>query len=179
MKWLYLLLFVMLFCLPHRADAANAPPEIFYQAGNWQILGTAPHYLDLGLGAFDLIAESDGRTSGAARLELRAGNKLWFIGPAVGVLANTDGGWFGYGGIYADVAYGNLVITPLLAAGGYDEGAGKDLGGDFQFRTVLTFSWQFANRVRLGVQVAHISNAGLDDRNPGEEDVLLTLGLPF
>ena len=179
MKPTYLLLVMLLFCLPYRADANNAPPEVFYQSGNWQILGTGPHYLDLGIGGFDVIEEYHGRASGAARLELRVGHKLWFVGPAVGVLVNTDGGWFGYGGIYGDIVYKNFAITPLLSAGRYKEGNGKDLGSTFQFRTALGLSWQFANRARLGFQLAHISNAGLDDRNPGAEDILLTFGWPF
>jgi len=179
MKGVYWLLILFLLWLPHRAEAANKPPEIFYQKDNWQVLGTGPHYLDLGLGVFDLIGEYGGRASGAACIGLRPGNKLGFIGPAVGWLANTDGGWFGYGGIYADILYKDLIITPLLSAGHYEKGDGKDLGGNFQFRICLGLSWPFANRFRLGLHLAHISNAGIYDRNPGEEELLLTLGWPF
>ena len=179
MKGGYWLLVLCLLCLPCRAEAANKPAETFYQNGNWRILGNGPHYLDLGLGVFDLVGEHGGRASGAANIGLRPGHKLWCIGPAVGWLANTDGGWYGYAGFYADIVYKDLVITPLLTAGRYEVGDGKDLGGKFQFRTCLGFSYQYSNQFRLGLHIAHISNAGIYDRNPGEEEILLTLGWPF
>lgn len=179
MKYAYPLLILCLLCVPPWTCAANIPPETFKQIGNWQFYGKAPHYLDLGIGGFDVFEEYGGQASGAARLELRIGNKLWMVGPAIGLLANTDGGQFGYGGIYADIAYKNLVLTPILSAGVFEEGAGKDLGGSFQFRLALGLSWQFANRSRLGVQMAHTSNARLYNRNPGQEDLLITLSWPF
>lgn len=179
MKRGYWLLVIFLLFFPCRAVAANAPPEIYYQNENWRVLGTGPHYLDIGIGGFDLLEEYGGHSSAAACIGLRFGRKLGFVGPAVGWLANNDGDWFGYGGIYADIMYGNLVITPLLGAGGYSHRDGKDLGGTFQFRLGLQLSWQFANRVRLGLKLGHISNAHLYDGNPGEEELYLTLGWPF
>ncbi|MGE4545228.1 MAG: acyloxyacyl hydrolase [Pedobacter sp.] len=179
MKLFYLMLFLILIGLPYRANAGGVPPTAFYQVGNWQLLGAESHYLDLGLGVFDATENNHGSAVGAARLELRVGKKLGFVGPAVGLLATTDGGWFGYGGLYADIVYKNLVITPMLSMGGYEEGDGKDLGGTLEFRSVLGLSWQFANRARLGLQIAHISNADMHDKNPGAEDFLLTFAWPF
>lgn len=179
MRIVYLLLVLAIVCLPHYAIAGAEAAAVFYQLGDWQLYGDGPGYLDLGIGAFDVTEGSGGQASAAARLEFRFGKKLGFIGPAVGLLANTDGGWFGYGGIYADIVYKSLVITPLLAAGGFEEGCGKDLGGTFQFRSALGLAWQFANGARLGLQAAHISNADLHERNPGEEDFLVTFAWPF
>jgi hypothetical protein len=179
MRIAYLLLVLALAGLPLRAAAGENPQAVFYQLGNWQLYGAGPHYFDLGLGVFDARESSGGQASAAARLELRLGKKLGFVGPAVGLLANTDGGWFGYGGLYADLAYKRLIITPLLSAGAFDEGSGKDLGGTFQFRPALSLAWQFANGARLGLQAAHISNADLHSINPGEEEFLVTLAWPF
>ncbi len=179
MKIAYLLLALVLAALPQTAAATSTPQTVFYELGNWQLNGTGPHYLDLGLGVFDANEGSGGQASAAARLEFRSGRKLGFVGPLVGVLANTDGGWFGYGGIYADIVYKRLVITPLLSAGAFEEGCGKDLGGTFQFRSALGLAWQFANGARLGLQAAHISNADLHEHNPGEEDFLVTFAWPF
>jgi hypothetical protein len=179
MKLFYLLLVLVLISLPYRANAAGVAPEAFYQLGNWQLLGAESHYLDLGLGVFDATENRHGSAAGEARIELRVGQKLGFVGPAVGLLATTDGGWFGYGGLYADIVYKNLVITPMLSMGGYEAGDGKDLGGTLEFRSVLGLSWQFANRARLGLQIAHISNADMHDKNPGAEDFLLTFAWPF
>ncbi len=156
------------------ADAGSQEGD-FYRAGNFKLHGDDPHYLDLGAGAFDI----NGRTSAAGRVELRVGNKIYFLGPVLGILANTDGGVFGYGGVYADLSYQNVILTPLLSVGGYHQGDGKDLGGILEFRSALTLSYQFDNRVRIGLQADHISNADLHDVNPGAESLILAVGLPF
>ncbi|MCZ6720209.1 MAG: acyloxyacyl hydrolase, partial [Proteobacteria bacterium] len=57
-------------------------------------------FLTLGAGGFDI---NDDQTSGEFRLEYRSDYRLWFIKPIVGVLANTDGGAFGYGGFGFDI----------------------------------------------------------------------------
>lgn len=179
MKVFYLMLVLVFVSLPCRANASGVTPTPFYQLGNWQLLGAESHYLDLGLGVFDATENNHGSAAGEARIELRVGQKFGFVGPAIGLLATTDGGWFGYAGLYADIVYKHLVITPMLSVGGYEEGDGKDLGGTLQFRSALGLSWQFANHARLGLQIAHVSNADLHDKNPGAEDFLLTFAWPF
>lgn len=94
-------------------------------------------------------------------------------------MAAGDGGVFGYGGVYADVAYGPMLVTPLFGIGGYSRGDSKDLGGVFQFRGALGTAYEFGNGTRLGVHVAHVSNAFIHDRNLGEEELYLTYGLAF
>ena len=144
MKLSYLLLVLVFISLPYRVHAGALPPYVFYQIGNWQLLDTECHYLDLGLGVFDATENNHGHSAGEARLELRIGQKLGFVGPAVGLLATTDGGWLGYAGLYADIVYKHLVITPILSVGGYKEGDGKDLGGT----TAVSFSPRFVLAVR-------------------------------
>jgi len=144
-----------------------------------ELRGTGPSYIDLAVGAFDALRESAGHQSAAARIELRWGEKLVFVGPAVGVMANADGGVFGYAGVYADIAYGHFVVTPLAAAGAYQQGGSKDLGGTFQFRVGLGLAYEFQDRSRLGVRLDHISNASLHEHNPGEEELLLSYSIPL
>jgi hypothetical protein len=67
----------------------------------------------------------------------------------------------------------------LAAVGGYHQGGSEDLGSIFQFRLSADLSYQFDNQSRLGVQFAHISNAGIRRVNPGENELLLTYGLPL
>lgn len=172
------LLTLVLMLTPATIVTAIEAPDIYNGKGNWQIYGDSPHYLDFGLGLFD-AGWSDRENIPAARIEWRIGKKLGFIGPAIGFLANEDGGYFGYGGLYADIAYKKFVITPFLAAGAYEDGSGKDLGGTFQFRTALSLSYQFDSLVRLNLQLAHISNADIHDQNPGEEEIFLGLAIPF
>lgn len=171
---LFLLLSTTITASPAKAVSS---PESFYSLGNWHLLGDTPHYLDLGLGFFDV--GRDQTNDPAVHLQLRIGKKLWFIGPAVGIMVNHEGGYFGYGAIYGEIIWKKLIFTPMLAAGAYEDGDGKDLGGTFQFRSSLSMAYQFDNLSRLGLQVGHISNADLHDHNPGEEEVFLTFALPF
>jgi lipid A 3-O-deacylase len=94
-------------------------------------------------------------------------------------MANTDRGVFGYGGIYADLAYGNVVLTQMLGLGGYSKGDSKDLAGVFQFRVETGIAYEFDGGKRIGARVAHISNAGIHNFNPGEEELYVTYALPF
>jgi len=129
---------------------------------------------------FDLFKrKSSSRRSAAGRVEFRVGHKIYGIGPALGFLANTDGGAYGYRAVYADLKYHDLVLTPLAGLGAYQEGDGSDLGGVFQFRLALGVSYQFADKSRAGLTLAHVSNAGIHDDNPGEDEIYLTYALPF
>lgn len=129
--------------------------------------------LQLGGGAFD----RGGSAAGLAELHL--GTNLLHIGTALGVLANTDGGIYGYGGLYFELPLGRFSITPLGAIGGYARDHGKDLGGVVEFRGSITAAYALTNGSRLGVQVGHISNLGLYSHNPGEEDIFLTYAVVF
>ena len=95
-------------------------------------------------------------------------------------MANTDGGVYGFGGLYLDVfLHRRVVITPNLAVGGYSQGDSKDLGSVIEFRSGMEIAYRFDDRSRLGVAVHHISNASIDDRNPGVNSIVLTYALPF
>ena len=108
-----------------------------------------------------------------------AGRKVFLVGFALGLMANTDGGLFGYIGAYCDLSYKKLYVTPQLAMGGYGEGSSTDLGGVFQFRESLDLAYRFNNGHRLGIRAAHISNASIHEINPGEEELLLTYSFPI
>ncbi len=162
------------------ATSAPAPDgqesTVAYQIGSLAIHGNDVDAFMMSLGVFDVM---DNETSAAATLEYRFGRKLSIIGPAIGGMANAEGGMFGYFGIYSDVSIGDVFLTPQLAMGAYREGGSRDLGGVFQFRQSVDLAYRFDSGHRLGARVAHISNAGIHDRNPGEEEVYLTYSLPF
>ena len=157
------------------AETGGAP----LQLGPAQLAADEASYLDLGLGTFGTRPGHPAPDAGEGRVELRYGKKLLYLGPALGLLANTKGGVFGYGGLYADLHLGNVVITPLGGIGGYHRGNGEHLGGTFQFRLSLAVAYEFADRSRLGLQYGHISNAGTHDINPGDNELLVTYSLPL
>jgi lipid A 3-O-deacylase len=159
-----------------RTGAAQVAEAPWLQVGPVALLASGPDHLELGLGAFELL-DDDPSLQGS--VEYRFGRKLAFVGPALGLLANVDGGVFGYLGLYLDLAVGPFRVTPMLAAGGYREGSSEDLGGVFQFRQSLAIAWRFQNGHQLGVKLAHISNADINDANPGAEDLMVTYALPL
>ncbi len=136
-----------------------------------------PDFLALSAGVFDF---DDDETSAEFRYEYCSDLKLFHIGPFVGLMANTDGGVYGFGGLYLDVfLHRRLVVTPNLAVGGYSQGDSKDLGSVIEFRSGMEIAYRFDDRSRLGVAVHHISNASIDDRNPGVNSIVLTYAVPF
>ena len=58
-------------------------------------------------------------------------------------------------------------------------GDGKDLGNPLEFRSGITFSVRLSDYSRLGITFHHISNAGLNERNPGEESILVLYSVPI
>jgi len=164
------------------ASPATAEDERNVVGDLWgiELLGRTPNYVDLGIGVFDVFKRDEhSKRSLSGRVELRIGEKLYGFGPLIGLMANTDGGVDGYGGLYVDLAVGDVIVTPIAAVSGYAQGDSVDLGGVFQFRIGLGAAYEFENDLRVGVRLAHISNAGIHDDNPGEEEVYFTVALPF
>lgn len=100
----------------------------------------------------------------------------WGIGPAIGAFASSDGAAYLRAGFTRDFPFAerwNANIT--LAGGGYQPGHGKRLGKGFEFRSAIDLSYEAQPGVRLGAALAHLSNAGLSDSNPGVETFTITI----
>ena len=144
-----------------------------------QARAAEPDFLSFGMGYYDLF---DDESAAEARVEYRFSedNKIWLFTPYVGAMATSDGATYGYGGIGVDIFFGNRwVLTPNFAAGIYGNGDGKDLGSAIEFRSGVELAYRFDNYARLGLSFTHISNAGIDERNPGVESLVLMYSIPF
>jgi len=169
---------VPVLCLLAVATATARPASAETPAPSYfQILANEPDRITVGGGVVDILEEGRNKTGhrGAGLLEYRSGHKLLFAGPLLGILADHDGGVFGYGGLFFDVGFGSWRFSPLLSAGGYRRGDSKDLGGVFQFQLGGTLSYEFSSGLRAGIYAAHISNRNLHYENPGEELLMITL----
>jgi lipid A 3-O-deacylase len=145
-------------------------------------LATAePSYLELSAGVYDLIGDHGQHETFGVDAEFHFGQKLFFIGPAVGVIADARGGGMIYAALYSDIAFGPVVVTPLAGIGAWWHGSHTDenLGGTFEFRLSLAAAYEFADRSRVGLRFGHISSADINKKNPGENDLMLTYGLPL
>jgi outer membrane protein OmpA-like peptidoglycan-associated protein len=130
-------------------------------------------------GPFDVFHKAD---SAAFDLQLRPGWRLWDFGVFAGGMATTKGALMGYGGVTFDLHLtDNLLILPDAAVGYYSRGSDKILsyGSTAEFRTGIGVAWEFDNGWRLGADIHHISNAGLDKKNPGVEIAAVTFSIPL
>lgn len=102
---------------------------------------------------------------------------LWRLRPSVGITGSSVGDSFFFFGTSFDVGVTRRIgFTPLLSAGYYEQGAGMNLGGAFEFRSGLEIFLRVTPSSRVGASIHHISNAGLFHRNPGRESLFLTYG---
>lgn len=136
-----------------------------------------PGYISIAAGGYDVFHNS---TAGEFRAEYRSGAKFFYLKPFVGVLGTTDSAFYGYGGLLLDIYFGpHFVLMPNAAVGYYDNGNGKNLGDHAEFRTGAEFAYRFEDHSRLGISFNHISNAGLGEKNPGEEEIGLVFSIPI
>lgn len=101
--------------------------------------------------------------------------------PAVGISANSDGGYWAHVGGRYDINLGEKwILTPQLAVVGYEDGAGQDLGSGFLFRTGIELGYRIGPASRLALTLYHMSNANLAKNNPGSESLMLSYSFsPF
>ena len=136
-----------------------------------------PSFLALSAGGFDV---NDNEDAFEARMEFRWNRKVLGFKPMIGLMGNSKGGIYGYGGINLDLFLGRRwVVMPSFAIGGYRRGASKDMGSVLEFRSGLELAYRFDDRSRLGVALSHISNASISDNNPGTESLVLTYSIPI
>ncbi len=95
--------------------------------------------------------------------------------PAVGVAGTEDGNAWAYGGLRLDLKLGSWVVTPQFAVALYEQGDGRDLGGEMEFRSGIEVGYSFAAGPRVGLLFYHLSNADFYDFNPGSNSLVLTL----
>ena len=147
---------------------------------------TDPALVTFSAGVFDLVSHRTQEFEG--RVEYRHGQGLFetdgiFRGfkPMVGIMGNSAGAVFGYGGFAVPFAFdnGRWEFVPSGAIGGYHEGDGIFLGGTFEFHVGVSASYAISRNTRLGVAIYHISNANTHRKNPGVNSVLLQWSWAF
>ena len=151
-----------------------------------------------GLGLYDIKFDGSEKNQAADfRYEFRSDKSLFDIGPKednffflkpfFGFELTNDSASYFLTGIYFEDNLGELFegdkskffFTPSFGAGIYDDGSGKKLGNDLQFRTSLEVSYELENNNRIGISFSHISNANLGDKNPGVEILSLSYQISY
>lgn len=137
-----------------------------------------PAFLSFSAGGFDVNRQKD--TAVELGVQYRHDEKLWIFQPMGGAMATLDGAAHVYAGVSLDIFLGNrLVLRPSFAPGLYFKGSGYDLGHVIEFRSGIELAYRFDDRSRLGLELYHLSNAHIGDKNPGEESLVLQYSVPF
>tara|TARA_Y100001935_G_C17227076_1_gene468379 strand:+ start:407 stop:937 length:531 start_codon:yes stop_codon:yes gene_type:complete len=114
-------------------------------------------------------------------------DNFFFLKPFLGFEYTGNNASYVLTGIYLEDNLGQLIkgkksrliFTPSFGVGYYNDGSGKKLGNDIQFRTTLELSYELKNQNRIGFSFGHISNANLGDKNPGVEVLNLSYQIPY
>ncbi|MCX4190532.1 acyloxyacyl hydrolase [Methylophaga sp. OBS3] len=123
-------------------------------------------------GAFEVFESDNSAEFGA---EYRFAPQAWSLVPAIGVSANSDGGYWTHAGLRYDFKLGEkFLLTPQLAIVGYEDGGGTDLGSGFLFRSGIELGYRLSNASKLSVTLYHMSNADLAKNNPGSESLIVS-----
>ena len=151
-----------------------------------------------GFGIFDVKLDGSATDQSADfRYEFRSEDSIldigpkednfFFLKPFFGLELTNDSASYFLTGIYVEDNLGQLVdgekskyyFTPSFGVGIYDDGSGKKLGNEIQFRTSLEVSYELKNKNRIGISFSHISNANLGDKNPGVEILSFSYHIPY
>lgn len=141
-------------------------------AGEWLV----------GAGVDDPFGDGDGATAAGFGVELRSGPLLsGVVDLSAGVAAEVDldGDLWAGGGPVLTWGAGAWRVGASVMPGVYREGDGNDLGSAFEIRSQVFVDRAISARARLGLALAHKSNASLADDNPGVETLLVTYGRSF
>jgi hypothetical protein len=158
---------------PRQTQVANS--SVAGASAQPQAKADDPSFITIGGGWYDF---NDNEQAAEFHAEWRGKKLFWIFKPFAGAMFTSDAAFYGFGGFLTDFYFGRrIVVTPSIAAGLYADGDGKDLGSVIEFRSGLEVGWRFDDRSRLSAAVYHISNAGIDDNNPGTE--IFSIGYSF
>lgn len=106
--------------------------------------------------------------------------QVWGLTVAAGLTVTDDRAAWIFGGLRRDfMVVGPWVVTPAFAIALYEQGGGKDLGGTLEFRSAVEIGYRWPSQQRLAFGIYHLSNAGIYDRNPGMNSLILTYSFPL
>lgn len=129
------------------------------------------------LGIFDVLEIPDGFEGGfeyrlPSQLITMSQEDLGTLTPALGFSLTSAESRYFYGGLRLPLYINTWVLTPHFAAGLFQGGNGKYLGGALEFRSGIEASFYSTGNTLLGISFYHLSNGNLYDQNPGSESIV-------
>lgn len=137
----------------------------------------ADRTIGLTVGVFDFDDDQDTSEVGVdvAWAPLRYG-----IRPAAGLGVTGDDAYFVYAGARRDFPVGEKVQVSLhFGVSFFEEGDGKVLGHEIEFRSGLEVNRSVWGGGRLGLGIFHLSNGSISKTNPGANSLLVRYVVPL
>lgn len=115
------------------------------------------------------------------QVEYQWGQYLWWrIRPqAILIAPEIHSLFFGLGIGFEFYFKESFVITPNFSPGLYYQGGWRNLGLPLEFRSCLDVAYELRNKVRVGGQISHISNASISSKNPGANFFAFFVSFPL
>lgn len=135
-----------------------------------------PSYVVVGAGLSGVL---DDQKSIVGMVELQPRLHIGPFGTWVALQASDQEYYLGAGLLLDWYVTERLFITPSLGAGIYGEHNGLDLGSRLEFRSGIECGYDLKEAGRISAGFWHLSNAGLEDWNPGTELVALRYAFPL
>jgi hypothetical protein len=141
-------------------------------------------YGKLFLGTVDAFREQQDTQYGF-EYQFANGISRYDFKPFIGTLRTRESSHYLYTGLSRLSKFTHsetgFALSLSLGPGIYMHGGGEDtdLGSPFEFRSSIGLLWMFADGTRIGAHFAHISNASIEELNPGTELITITYELPF
>jgi lipid A 3-O-deacylase len=105
---------------------------------------------------------------------------LWHLKPQITLLfSKCYSKYIGFGVRWEFYLTKQIIITPSFSPGIYWKGKGRDLGYPIEFRSALEITYEMKNKMRIGIQIFHLSNAHLSCKNPGLNALTLCVAFPL
>ena len=96
------------------------------------------------------------------------------LGPNVGAFVTADESFYVYAGTDQRINLGrSWFIDVITSVGFYEEGDGKDIGGELEFRSGIAVGRRLRGGSRVSFGFFHLSNSSYYRRNPGVNSLLL------
>ncbi len=139
-----------------------------------------PRYVSVAIGhiaAFDQNLDDPGVIK--VEYRFRPFSK-WQLSPIVGGARSASDASFVFSALEKDFYFGrHWVLAPSFGIGLFDDGENIDLGSKAEFRSGIKAGFLFKSNWRFSLELFHLSNGGLSDRNPGTEPIFLSLAIPL
>ncbi len=140
---------------------------------------TGHDLISVSVGYYDIL-DDDGAAD--FRVEYRPDHTyFWQVKPWVGLEATSDASVWAGGGFLIDYEFSpSWYVIPSVGVGFYAQGSSDlDLGYPVEFRSQLEVAYEYDSGHRAGMSFGHLSNASLDDDNPGTEVLSLYWHIPY